>query len=135
MEHSGRSTIVPVRPIVPYRRESEPTKTHLHEFLIIYRDPSIPIRVGTSFQIKIHPRGSESEHKYRWKASVNVFTATQALTKRSNVMPGGGPYPVDGPEAFRDCRLKVTHGFHTELTVFLLDKCEEAWCEPVSETT
>ena len=36
---------------------------------------------------------------YLWKDSVNVLTVTQALTKRSKVIPGGGPYPVTGCEA------------------------------------
>lgn len=34
--------------------------------------------------------------KYRWKDSVNVFTTIQARTKRSKVMPGGGPWVVEG---------------------------------------
>jgi len=39
-----------------------------------------------------------------WKASVSVFTTTQALTKRSKVIPGGGPYPAaTGPEATYFC--------------------------------
>jgi hypothetical protein len=40
-----------------------------------------------------------SPFTHRWKASVNVLTVTQALTKRSKVIPGGGPYPVTGWEA------------------------------------
>ena len=36
---------------------------------------------------------------YLWKDSVNVLTVTHALTKRSKVIPGGGPYPVTGWEA------------------------------------
>jgi hypothetical protein len=36
---------------------------------------------------------------YPWKASVIVFTVTHALTNRSKVIPGRGPYPVIGWEA------------------------------------
>ena len=38
---------------------------------------------------------------YRWKDSVKLLTATHALTNRSKVIPGGGPYPVEGPVATR----------------------------------
>ena len=36
---------------------------------------------------------------YLWNDSVNVLTTTHARTNRSNVIPGGGPYPPAGPDA------------------------------------
>ena len=51
-----------------------------------------------------HSGGNQLTHP--WKASVKVFTTTHALTKRSKVIPGAGPYPAaTGPEA---TRMKVS---------------------------
>ena len=38
-------------------------------------------------------------YAYLWKDSVSDFTTTHARTKRSNVIPGGGPYPLTGADA------------------------------------
>jgi len=46
---------------------------------------------------------------YRWNDSVNVLTATHALTKRSKVIPGGGPYCEMTPEAWPASTLCESH--------------------------
>lgn len=43
---------------------------------------------------------------YCWKDSVSVFTTTQALTNRSNVIPIGGPFPIAGPDAIYNAYQK-----------------------------
>ena len=65
---------------------------------------------------------------HRWNASVSVFTTTQARTNRSNVMPGGGPYRSEGPEATSDePRLEKIRGHENSsaLTILLLEQREE----------
>jgi len=59
-------------------------------------DPTISIGVDSvEYSIYIYQRDNGTrELKYLWKASVSVFTETQARTKRSKVIPGGGPYPA-----------------------------------------
>lgn len=57
------------------------------------------VRVRTAGRISTLVQHLTKQKTYCWKASVNVFTATQALTNRSNVIPTGGPYPVAGADA------------------------------------
>jgi hypothetical protein len=58
----------------------------------------------------------------RWNASVTVLTTTQALTKRSNVIPGGEPPPLVGAEAEETTYISRSEIKRTMLTVFLLDQ-------------
>jgi hypothetical protein len=70
------------------------------------------------------------------KASLKVFTATQALTKRSNVIPVEAPYPVDGAEALSAKTKSLPQNYFINsmgLTVFVLEKGQEARWQPVSE--
>lgn len=71
------------------------------------------------------------------KDSLKVFTATQALTKRSNVIPVEAPYPVDGAEALfiaNDEMINSKHFINSMgLTIFVLEKGQEARWQPMSE--
>jgi len=68
-----------------------------HELFIVQLYPTISTVSTESFSLGV-TLGS-TNGAYRWKASVSVFTTTHALTKRSKVIPGGGPYPGEGSEA------------------------------------
>lgn len=76
--------------------------TNLHEFVIVQLHPSVPIRVDPvtgSIESGKHEAMSDVCETYLWKDSVSDFTTTHARTNRSNVMPGGGPYPLTGADA------------------------------------
>lgn len=81
--------------------------THLHELFIIYLNPSVVISVN-ALAAGYEQLGLASQTQ-TYKASVKVFTTTQARTNRSKVIPGGGPYPEVGPEAMRDVGFDKRH--------------------------
>ena len=69
---------------------------------IIYLNPSVSVGIDTVNLVSENPKTERPKGPtHAWKASVKVLTTTQALTKRSKVIPGGGPYPAAGPEATR----------------------------------
>ena len=72
------------------------SETDLHKLFVVYLNPSVSVGVDTV--TNPNPVGKNStttrgdcKPTHPWKASVKVFTTTQALTKRSKVIPGAGP--------------------------------------------
>lgn len=107
--------------------------TYLHKLFIVDLYPAIVISINTlasEGQMKMR-----RERTWAYNASVSVFTTTQARTKRSKVIPGGGPYPGDGPEAEDTLEISdQSTKFRGTRTVFLLDQCQDGWRKLVSET-
>jgi len=71
---------------------------HLHKLFVADLNPTIPIGVKSEM-INESSKYILNAFTYPWKASVIVLTVTHALTNRSKVIPGRGPYPVIGWEA------------------------------------
>jgi len=72
--------------------------SHLHKLFVADLDPTIPIRVKSEWSMSLSNIILNAVTN-PWKASVIVLTVTHALTNRSKVIPGRGPYPVIGWEA------------------------------------
>lgn len=74
--------------------------THFHELLVAEPHISIAVIVSPVSQMSCRcTMPNKQITTYFWKASVRVFITTHALTNRSNVIPGGGPWPPVGADA------------------------------------